>query len=111
MKLLMPLFLSLLLGPAIASAGTLYGTVRTDGGPASELSLMVACPSFTNARESPDPVPVDARGSFTVRVRANGRCEMRVRSPHALGDPFPVYSSNSSLRYDFQVDGRMNRVR
>lgn len=110
MKLFMLLFSSLLLAPALASAGTLYGTVRTGSGPVPGVSVMVACPSFANPVEAPAPVQVDARGSFTLRVQASGRCEMRAKSPQALGAPFPVFSSNSSLRYDFQVDGRMNRL-
>lgn len=110
MKLFMPLFSSLLLAPALASAGPLYGTVRTGSGPATGVSVMVACPSFANPVEAPGPVLVDAHGSFTLRVQTNGRCEMRAKSSQTLGAPFPVFSSTNSLRYDFQVDSRMNRV-
>lgn len=109
MKLVMPLFSSLLLAPALASAGPIYGTVRTSG-PATGVSVMIACPSFTNAIETVGPAPVDARGSFTLRVQTNGRCEMRAQSAQSMGRPFIVFSSSNSLRFDFQVDAAMNRV-
>jgi hypothetical protein len=109
MKLFAPLFSFLLLAPALAGAGAIYGTVRTSG-PALGVSVMVACPSFTNAVETLGPVAVDARGSFTLRVQTNGRCEMRAQSARFVGKPFTVFSSSNSLRYDFQVDAGMNRV-
>jgi hypothetical protein len=103
MKLFPPLFSVLLFAPALASAGALYGTVRTSR-PTEGVSVMVACPPFNNAVEASGPVLVDPRGSFTLHVRTNGRCEMRAQSPRAVGTPFSVFSSSNSLRYDFQVD-------
>jgi hypothetical protein len=100
-----------LLAPAAATAGVLYGTVRAgNGGPAAGVNVLVACPSFEHAREGPTSTPVDGRGSFTLRVQANGRCEMRVTSGRTTGAPFPVFSSQNSLRYDFRIDAGMNRV-
>lgn len=109
MKLYLPLISFLLLAPALASAGAIYGTVRTSG-PATGVAVMVACPSFGKAVETSGPVPLDARGSFTLHVRTNGRCEMRAQTAGTTGKPFPVFSSGNSLRYDFQVDAGMNRV-
>ena len=110
MKLFMLVFLSLLLAPRPASAGPLYGTVRIGTRPAAGVTVMVACPSFARSAEGAASAPADPRGSFTLRVQHNGRCEMRARSGNALGAPFPVFSSENSLRYDFQVDEQMNRV-
>ena len=109
MKFFTPLLACLLLAPALASAGAIYGTVRT-AGPVTKVTLTIACPSFSNPRETVGPMQVDARGSFRARVRTNGRCEMRAQSGQLMGSPFPVFSSSKSLRFDFRVDARMNRV-
>jgi len=109
MKLYMLLIVFLLLSPALARAGAIYGTVRT-GGSVMGISVMVACPSFSNPVETAGPVPIDARGSFTLHVQTNGRCQMRAQTTRSTGTPFTVFSSSNSLRYDFQVDPQMNRI-
>lgn len=109
MNLFVLLLSTLLLAPALASAGTIYGTVRTSG-PATGVSVMIACPTFAKPVESQGPAPVDARGSFTLRVQTNGRCEMRAQTAQSLGRPFTIFSSSNSLRFDFQVDAAMNRM-
>ncbi len=94
---------------SIGRAGPLYGTVRGLGPLPPNLTVSVACPSFANAREHVSG-GVDAHGSFAVRVRSNGRCEMRADSGGRTGVPFQVFVSDNPLRYDFSVDGQLNRV-
>jgi hypothetical protein len=53
----------------------------------------------------------DPRGSFSLQVPASGRCEMRARRGNQVGAPFVVFVSNNPLRFDFTIDGAMNRVR
>jgi hypothetical protein len=36
---------------------------------------------------------------------------MRVRRGNQIGAPFEVFISNNPLRFDFQINGAMNRVR
>ena len=92
-----------------ASAGPLYGTVRIGQAPAAGIEVSVACPSFE--RPPLARVVTDARGSFSLQVPASGRCEMRVRRGNQSGNPFVVFVSNNPLRFDFEIDGGMNRVR
>jgi hypothetical protein len=96
---------------ATVIAGPLYGTVRMGQVPAAGVEISVACPGFDNPAQAPPPVVTDPRGSFSLRVPAVGRCEMRVRRGNQLGTPFEVFVSNNALRFDFQIDGAMNRVR
>jgi hypothetical protein len=97
--------------PASAIAGPLYGTVRQGQAPAAGVEITVACPGFDRPSQVVAPVLTDARGSFSMRVPATGRCEMRVRRDDRVGTPFEVFVSNNALRFDFQIDGAMNRVR
>jgi hypothetical protein len=106
--------LSLLL-PQSASAGALYGTVRIGQVPAAAVMISVACPGFNRPGRPPPQamtdVVTDARGSFSLRVPTSGRCEMRVRRDSQVGAAFEVFVSNNPLRFDFTIDGTMNRVR
>ena len=102
----------LLLVPHAASAGALYGTVRVGGAPAAGVAIVVACPAF----KSPGPPAViealtDARGSYSLGVSASGRCEMQVRRGGQVGAAFEVFVSDNPLRFDFEIDGSLNRVR
>ena len=90
-------------------AGPLYGTVRAPGLQLTSLTVHVACPSFGQPSEQVD-ANVDARGSFALRVQTNGRCQMQIRSGGQSGAPFSVFVSNNPLRYDFSIDGQLNRV-
>ena len=98
-----------LLLPQPASPGPLYGTVRIGQAPAAGIEVSVACPSFE--RPPLAWVVTDARGSFSLQVPASGRCEMRVRRGNQSGSPFVVFVSNNPLRFDFEIDAGMNRVR
>jgi hypothetical protein len=101
----------LLLLPPSASAGALYGTVRIGQAPAAEVNISVACPGFNRPGHPPIDVVTDRRGSFSLRVQASGRCEMRVRRGNQVGAAFEVFVSNNPVRFDFEVNGAMNRVR
>ena len=89
-----------------ASAGPLYGTVQQAGAPAGGVTIIVTCPAMSGAVEA----ATDARGSYSMRVPASGRCEMRVRRDALLGAAFEVFISDNPLRFDLQIDGAMNRV-
>jgi hypothetical protein len=98
--------------PAVASAGTLYGTVRLGTAPAAEVTLTVACPGFN--RQPPAATATattDGRGSYSLRVEAAGRCEMRAQRGNQVGAVFQVFVSNEAMRFDFTTDHAMNRVR
>lgn len=73
--------------------------------------MSVACPGFGRPAQPPAQVVTDPRGSFALRVAASGRCEMRVRRGNQVGAPFEVFVSNNPLRFDFEVNGALNRVR
>ncbi len=98
-----------LLWPPLATAGPLYGTVRIGQTPAAGIEVSVACPGFD--RPALAQVVTDPRGSFSLQVPASGRCEMRARRGNQVGAPFVVFVSNNPLRFDFTIDGAMNRVR
>jgi len=108
--LFLTLGLSFLL-PQSAAAGPLYGTVRMGPAPARNVEVSVACPGFGRPARAPAPVMTDARGSFSMLVPTSGRCEMRVRGGNQVGAPFEVFVSNNPLRFDFEIDRAMNRVR
>jgi hypothetical protein len=113
MKNNLSLFVGLLsLVAESASAAAVYGTVLSGGAPAASVTISVACPAFTG----PGPSGVieattDARGSYSLGVPATGRCEMRVRRGSATGATFTVVVSDNPLRFDFEIDAALNRVR
>jgi hypothetical protein len=114
MKIILPLLvLGLTLVPKLASAGPLYGSVRTDQGPVAAVTVLVACPGFQASGQSPSTADAitDARGSYSLRVQARGRCEMRVRRDRREGKPFQVFVSDNPLHLDFEIDNALNRVR
>lgn len=102
-----------MLWPAAASAGPLYGTVKIQqtNMPAAGARISVACPSFSRPAQPPTDVVADGRGSFSMRVPANGRCEMRVQRDNKVGAAFEVFVSNNPMRFDFAIDGASNRMR
>jgi hypothetical protein len=79
--------------------------------PAAGVEISVACPGFDRPAQAPAPVATDARGSFSLLVPASGRCEMRVGRGNQVGAPFEVFVSNNPLRFDFEINRAMNRVR
>src|SRR5262249_42943011 len=103
------------LSPLYASAGALYGTVRIGQAPAAGVVMDVACPRFNPPGQPPPRVTAhavtDTRGSFSLRVEADGRCEMRLQRNNQVGNAFEVFASNNSLRLDLEIDNAMNRVR
>ncbi len=99
-----------LLLPITATAGPLYGTVRMAGGNAGGIGIEVACPSFDRPEQGSGGAATDPRGSFSLLVPATGRCQMRARRGATVGAPFDVFSSDNPLRFDFEVDGALNRM-
>lgn len=96
--------------PAGAVAGPLYGTVRSGRMPA-RVEVQVQCPAFTSAGPLTASTQTDESGSYSTRVAATGRCQMRFRSGTRLGSPFEVLVANNPLRVDLEVDANLNRVR
>jgi hypothetical protein len=95
---------------SVALAGPLYGTVRAGNAPAAGVNIAVACPGFGRPAQSPVETTSDERGSFSLRVAASGRCEMRARRGSQTGAPFEVFVSNNPARFDVELDRNMNRV-
>jgi hypothetical protein len=97
--------------PALAAAGPLYGTVRLGPAPAAGVEIIVACPTFDRPAQPPQRAVADPHGSFSLRVQASGRCQMRVGHNQRAGAPFDVFVSNNPVRFDFEIDSALNRVR
>jgi hypothetical protein len=102
--------------PAEASGpGGLYGTVRQHLRPVSGLDLELACPGFVHPDRPPPSRPpqmstarTDLQGAFTFRALPvfKGRCELRARGHSAK--PLEVFVSDSSLKYDLELDNLGN---
>lgn len=111
--------LALLVGALVAgapawAAGGLYGTVKQQARSVSGLELELACPGFARPDHSiPSRPPqistaqTDALGGFTFRAppMTKGRCELRARG---RGTPLEVFVSDSSLKYDLELDNQGN---
>ena len=95
---------------SIALGGPLYGTVRTGNAPAAGVNLAVACPGFGRPAQTPVDTTSDERGSYSLRVPASGRCEMRVRRGNQTGAAFEVFVSNNPSRLDVELNNQLNRV-
>lgn len=112
MKILRVAAMAVLLpSSTIVFAGPLYGTVRSANTPSPGIEITVACPSLARPARPPTVAVTDQRGSFSMRVPTNGRCEMRLRRGNQLGMPFEVFLSDNPLRFDLDVDGSLNRMR
>jgi hypothetical protein len=92
-------------------AGALYGTARIGQGPAANARISVACPGFGRPELTSFSTVTDARGGFSLRVQATGRCEMQVEQNNQTGPAFEVFVSNNSLRFDFELNNALQRVR
>ena len=96
--------------PLLVAAGPLYGTIRADGRPLAQADVMVQCPGFSSTGPTSTPARTDDHGSYSLRVQATGRCQMRVKSGNRLGPPFEVLVSDGPLRFDPALDVNLNRV-
>lgn len=96
--------------PVIGIAGPLYGTIRAGGRPLAQADVMVQCPGFSSSGPVGTPARTDDRGSYSLRVQATGRCQMRVKSGSRLGVPFEVLVANNPLRFDPELDANLNRA-
>lgn len=111
MKLMRTAWLSgVWLLPWAAQAGALYGTARLGAAPLGGARILVACPGFAQ-QQAGGEVGTDGSGSFSLRVAANGRCQMRVEQGGRSGPPFEVYLSDKPLRFDFVLDQGLARVK
>ncbi len=111
MKLTQALWLAgISLLPCAAQAGALYGTARLGPAPLGGARILVACPGFAQ-QQAGGEVNTDGSGSFSLRVAANGRCQMRVEQGGRSGPPFEVYLSDKPLRFDFVLDQGLAKVR
>jgi len=93
-----------------ATAGALYGTVLIRGAPASGVEILVACPGFANQTAAANST-TDGRGSYSLGIRASGRCQMQVRRGAQAGAVFEVFISENTIRFDFEIDAALTRVR
>jgi len=100
-----------ILWSTVVVAGPLYGTIRFENGPASRVLLVVECPSSRDPRGIRVQAQTDARGSFSMRVPARGRCSMHVESGNQRGSPFAVFVSDNPIRFDAVVNNALTRVR
>ncbi len=97
--------------PVIGAAGPPYGTVRAGGRPLAQADVMVQRPGFSSPGPSSTPARTEDSGSYSLRVQATGRCQMRVKSGNRLGPPFEVLVANNPLRFDLELDASLNRAR
>jgi hypothetical protein len=112
MKRVATLALSLAtLFPDSVNAGALYGTVRSGPTPVANATVLVACPGFDSPGHQRGQGATDGRGSFSLRVASTGRCQMQVQRAGLNGAPFPVSVSDNVMRFDFEVDAALNKVR
>jgi hypothetical protein len=91
---------AILLFPACALAGEIYGTLSTGGKPLANEPISVACEN----KETPVANPTDAFGRYRVFVRGEGRCRLTVKG---LVAEVPSYAN--AANYDFEIqtqDGR-----
>jgi hypothetical protein len=96
--------------PVVGAAGPLYGTISAGGRPLADADVMVQCPGFSSPGPTSTPAKTDDRGSYSLRVQATGRCQMRVKSGNYLGPPFEVQLGNDPLRFDPDLDTSLKRV-
>ncbi len=96
------------LWPMAVHAGPLYGTVRVGAAPLAGGRVLIACPSFAARRDGAEAA-TDNSGSYSLRVAANGRCEMRVQRGNQVGAPFEVFLANNPLRLDVAVNAALTR--
>ena len=106
-KFLFSMLCIAVLWPVSAFAGALYGTLRIGQAPANGVTVKVACPGFGGSGRptAVGEAVTDTRGSCSLRVEANGRCEMQLLRDGRTGKPFEVFVSTNSLRFDVDVDG------
>lgn len=113
-KLLIAILCAAALWPLSVEAGTLYGTVRVGSTPAAGVGVSVACPGFGGPGRPPPATgdaTTDTRGSYSLRVEANGPCKMRLQRDGRTGPEFDVFVANNSLRLDVDADTALGRVR
>jgi len=96
--------------PMLGAAGPLYGTIRVSGRPLAQADVTVQCPSFSSTGPISTPARTDDRGSYSLRVEATGRCQMRVKSGSRLGPPFQVLVANNPLRFDPELNANLDRI-
>jgi hypothetical protein len=98
MKALTMSALILVVAPALAGAGEIYGSIKESGKPVKEgLKVEVACAGKTVAGET------DKNGAYRLFAQQEGKCTLTVR----VGDEAPsiaVDSFEDSARYNLVLE-------
>jgi hypothetical protein len=81
-----------LTAPGQVQAATIYGTIRQDGRPLTNIGVELVCDRATDRQQT------DARGTYRFTTNQTGRCELR-----AQGGSAPVTLYGEPTRYDFDV--------
>jgi len=98
MKALMLSAVLLVLGPALATAGEIYGTIKEAGKPVTEgLKVEVTCAGTTAATVT------DKFGAYRVFAQDEGKCTLAL----SIGDQKPsieIHSFEDSARYNLLLE-------
>lgn len=102
--------LLILFSPSVASAAQIFGTLKEGNSPVSKgVNVVIECQGGGDTKET------DAYGSYNLFVRQQGKCTMKVFYRGQWSKPFPIYSYNDPVRYDFELvkqgDGQYALVR
>ena len=85
--------------PILSSAGEIYGTIRTAGGPVGGgVPITVECPGTRLDAKT------DRFGSYLVFVPREGRCTMKVQYGVREIPAIEVFSYQTSVRYNLLLE-------
>lgn len=106
---------SLALGEAHAGGGVVYGTLTRAGKPVPDAVVLLVCPVSGLSDPRANAVPeatarTDPRGGFTLFARspAARSCQVRVRVGSRESQPLDIFVSDSSLKYELEIDADLN---
>ena len=87
--------------PILSSAGEIYGTIRTAGGPVGGgVPITVECPGTRLDAKT------DRFGSYLVFVPREGKCTVKVQYQGKETPPIEVSSYQTSVRYNLVIEQR-----
>lgn len=84
----------LLLASEPVFAGQISGTIRSENGPLSGVSVFIDCSGVTGSGST------DPNGRFSIYVAATGACKIKVNNASAQ-----VFSSNQPTHHNFVLSG------
>jgi hypothetical protein len=110
MKTIHTALLLILFSPAVASAAQIFGTLKEGDRPVGKgVSVAIECQGGGDSKDT------DAYGSYNLFARQPGKCTLKVLYGGQWSKPFPIYSYNDPVRYDFELvrqgDGQYALVR